>query len=224
MEGHMENMSELQRQARVFLAHNPDFLPLPYVEDILFHGGVDRYVVAGGVDINTPEGSHILNREAALYIICLELCNLGLGNRPYQPHPYMYDPVIIAEEEAVDGADAADEQHDDQPGDGVHDPVAVAQPPAEAGDGVQIHGPFVWPAPLPPPPPLIPAPELEPEPQPESRPEPKPKPKLEAKPEPTQPLNWVFGEPPRPEPKPEPNQGPGEYVEPVGHDDNGGIS
>jgi hypothetical protein len=204
MEGHMENMSELQRQARVFLAHNPDFLPLPYVEDILFHGGVDRYVVAGGVDINTPEGSHILNKEAALYIICLELCNQGLGNRPYQPHPYMYDPVIIEEEGAVDGVDAADEQHVDQPGGDVPDPAAVAQPPAEAGDGVQIHGPFIWPDPLPPPPPLIPAPEL--------------------KPEPTQPLNWVFGEPPRPEPKPEPNQGPGEYVEPVDYDDNGGIA
>jgi hypothetical protein len=58
----MENFAELQRQARAFLAQNPDFLPLPYVEDIIFHGGVDRYVVAGGVDINTPEGSHILNK------------------------------------------------------------------------------------------------------------------------------------------------------------------
>jgi hypothetical protein len=141
----MENMSELQRQARVFLANNPRFLPLPYVEDVLFHGGVDRYVVAGGIDINTPEGSHILNKEAALYITCLELCNMGVGNRPYQPHPYLHDPVIVEPEQ---GGPVGPGQ--DQPAAGEPAPV---NPGHQGVRIVRVEGQL-----FPPPPPLRPAP------------------------------------------------------------------
>jgi hypothetical protein len=180
----MENISELMRQARVYMLQNPDFIPLHYVEEVAMYGNVDVYVVAQGVDINTPEGCAILNFEAALYIVCRQLCDLGVGDRPFHPLPYLHDPIIIEEGEVVvDDVGAAMEQPPEDPlGDDGPVQAAAAQPPAVADDGVQIQGPFIWPDPLPPPPPLVRAPE------------PKQEPKLE--------------------PKQEPNQGFEEYVEP----------
>jgi hypothetical protein len=198
MEVQFENLSELMRQARMFLAQNPGFIPLHHVEEVSYYGNVDVYVMARGVDVTTPEGNSILNWEAALYLVCRQLCDMGVGDRPFQPHPYLHDPIIVAEEEeaGAENFEAAAGQGGDQPEHLVPGQGAAAPPPVEAGDGVQIHGPFVGQNPLPPPPPLVPAPVV---------------------PQLIQPLHWVFGELP-PEPKPEPNQepeaGPGEYIEP----------
>jgi hypothetical protein len=191
----MENFSELMRQARVYMSQNPDFIPLHYVEEVAMYGNVDVYVVAQGVNINTPEGCAILNFEAALYLVCRQLCDLGVGDRPFHPLPYLHDPIIVAEEEMDAGdPDAAMEQpFDGQQGEDAPIQAGAVEPPANAGDGVQVQGPFIWQDPVPPPPPLVPAPVV---------------PYLE------QPLHWVFSELP-PEPKPEPNQGPGEYIEPA---------
>jgi hypothetical protein len=187
-------MFEIMRQARVFLAQHRELIPLRHVEEVLAYGSVEMYVVAGGTDIHTPEGNSTLSFEMAVYLLCLELCNMGLGNRPYQPHPFLHDPIIIEEpEEVAGGVEAAAEQpFADNLGNGAPLQVATAQPPAAVGDGVQIQGPFIGPGPLPPPPPLVPAPAI---------------------PQLVQPLHWVFGEI-LPEPKAKPNQGPGEYIEP----------
>jgi hypothetical protein len=192
----MENHVELMRQARVYLMQHPDVIPLDHVREIALYGGVDRYVVAGGVDINTAEGSRILNWELALHSVCRDLCDMGAGNRPYMPVPYLHDPIIIAEEEGP----AADHQPQPPP---VFEPVpaqpAPAQPDHPAVHIVRVEGNF-----LPPPPPLRPAPA----------------------PYRPQPLHWVFREPPvagvkleakhevKHKVKAEPYKGAGEYVEP----------
>jgi hypothetical protein len=152
----MENYVELRRQVRIFLAQNREFIPLHHVEEVLTYGGVDMYVVAGGVDINTEEGNRALNWEVVLYLLCLELCNLGLGNRPYQPHPYLHDPIIVEpEEEAV--AEVPGEDLVEQPDNPMPDPLDIGQLPPEGGEGVRIDGPFFWPGPSQPPMVLIPS-------------------------------------------------------------------
>jgi hypothetical protein len=180
----MENFLELMRQARVYMFQHPEFIPLHHVEEVAMYGNVDAYVVGQGVDVNTPDGNAILVYEAALYLVCRQLCDLGVGDRPFHPLPYLHDPIIVEEEEVVVGDPIVpmEQPLEDPLGDDVPVQAAAAQPPVVADDGVQIQGPFVWPDPLPPPPPLVRAPE------------PKPEPKLE--------------------PKQEPNQGSEEYVEP----------
>jgi hypothetical protein len=124
----MENMVDLMHQARVFLIQNPQIIPLAHVEEVILHGGVDRYVVAGGTDIYSAEGNDILNWETALYLQCLELCNLGLGNRPYLPHPYMRDPVLVDEDAEAEGNEENewDEENEvDDPYPGPDEEVAV---------------------------------------------------------------------------------------------------
>jgi hypothetical protein len=170
----MENISEFMRQARAFLAQHRDFIPLHHVEDVLMHGNVETYVMAGGTDINTEQGNRILCWEFALYLICLELCNLGLGNRPYQPHPYMHDPVIVEPEQEV-VAEVPAQDREEQPVDPIQDPLDIGQLPPEGGDGVRVDGPFLWPNSLQPPMVLIPSDDLV-----VNHPEP-PKPKVELK-------------------------------------------
>jgi hypothetical protein len=180
------------RQARVFLMQNPDVLPLPHIENVNLYGGVDRYVIAGGVDINKPEGNRILNWETALYLVCLDLCYMGAGNRPYQPHPFMRDPVIVAEPEG--------EAAGVQPQQPAADVPAPAAPDHPAVRIVRVEGNI-----FPPPPPLRPAPVA-------------PAPPLQQYF--AQPLHWVFREPPREseaKPKLEPKREAGvtEYIEPA---------
>jgi hypothetical protein len=140
----MENISVLMMQARAFMAQNQDFIPLHHVEEVAMYGNVDTYVVACGVDINTQEGSDILNWEAALYLVCRQLCDMGAGNRPFQPHPYLRDPVIVQEEEEVaDDIEVAGDQVDDPPDNNMPDPVFVAPPHPAADDGVRIVGPLL---------------------------------------------------------------------------------
>jgi hypothetical protein len=140
----MENLSELMRQARAFMAQNQDFIPLHYVEEVAMYGNVDTYVMAQGVNVNTPEGSAILNWEAALYLVCRQQCDMGAGNRPFQPHPYLRDPVIVEPEEEVVLADH-EEVPQEQPDDPAVDPLDIGE------DGVRIYGPFIGPIPDPPP-------------------------------------------------------------------------
>jgi hypothetical protein len=132
------------------------------------------YVVAGGVDINTVEGNQALNWEVALYLLCLELCNLGVGNHPYQPHPYMHDPIIVEPEEEV-VAEVPAQDLVEQPDDPLQDPLDIGQLPPEGGDGVRVDGPFFWPNPLQSPMVLIPSDDPV-----VNHPEP-PKPKVELK-------------------------------------------
>jgi hypothetical protein len=182
----MENTFEIMRQARVFLAQHRDLIPLHHVEEVLTWGSVEMYVVSGGTNIHTDEGNRTLTFEMALYLLCLELCNLGLGDRPYQPHPYMHDPIIV---EPAEVAEAPEEGLVDQPGDPLPDPLDIGQVPPQGGEGVRIVGPFLWPGPSQPPMVLLPNPSPEPEVKPEVK--------------------------PKTEVKPEPNQGPGEYIEPT---------
>jgi hypothetical protein len=138
----MDNWLNLMYQARFYLLQHQDFIPLVFVEDVLLFGGVDRYVVASGIDINTPEGITVLNWENALYSVCLELCNLGLGNQPYRPHPYMWEPAIVVEA----GADAhiIGGPHMAPPAGFEPDHVDVGYPAGE-GDGVRVEGPLLQP-------------------------------------------------------------------------------
>jgi hypothetical protein len=179
----MENLSDLMAQARHFLSQNPTFLPLDHVEEVAWYGTVDVYVMAHGVDINTPEGSHTLNWEAALYLVCRNLCDLGVGNRPFIPHPYVRDPVLIEEAEGA----AGDVGAADQPGEDVPHPAMADHPPEPADEGVLIQGPFIWPGLDQPP--IVPAPDVAQPVQPphgavceplqEDKPKPETKPKLE---------------------------------------------
>jgi hypothetical protein len=169
MENYMFNMSELMRQARVFMAHNPDFIPLHYVEEVAFYGNVDVYVVAQGVDINTPEGCHTLNWESALYLVCPQLCDMGVGNRPYLPHPYLRDPVIVEPEVEVVVKDH-EEMPQDQPDEPAVDPLDIGD------DGVRIYGPFI--GPVPDWPPMVHFPSGDPVQDHREQPEPKLKPEL----------------------------------------------
>jgi hypothetical protein len=188
----MENYLELMRQARVYLYQHPEVIPLEHVREVAFYGGVDRYVVAGGVDIHTPEGNRILNWEMALHSVCRDLCDMGAGNRPYMPVPYLQEPVIVAEE----GEEAAAGIQPQQPP--VQDPIPAepvpAQPDNPAVRIIRVEGNV-----FPPPPPLHPAPVA-------YRP---------------QPLHWVFREPPRLKAKPKikletkTEPGAGEYTEPA---------
>jgi hypothetical protein len=214
-QGKMENMSELMRQARVFLMNNPHVLPLHHVEEIALYGSVDTYVVARGVDINTPEGSHILNWESALYIVCLERCNMGIGDRPYLPHPYVRNPGVV-EGEAAPNVGVPADQHMGHPGGHLPAQVDPVQPPFDYGAGVRVVGPFRHADLFPPPPPLVPAPAAY---QP-------------------QPLHWVFRENPgkaepkpkvesetKVEPKSEQEAAPGqEYYEPYEEQDNKNVT
>jgi hypothetical protein len=143
----MENYFELMRQVRVYLYQHPEVIPLEHVREIAFYGGVDRYVIAGGVNIHTAEGNHILNWEMALYNVCRDLCDMGAGNRPYMPVPYLQEPLIIAEE----GEEAAAGIHPQQPP--VHAEPAPAQPDNPAVRIIRVEGNI-----FPPPPPLRPAP------------------------------------------------------------------
>jgi hypothetical protein len=153
MANQMENQAEFMRQARIYLYQNPDIIPLEHVREIAFYGGVDRYVVAGGVDIYTVAGSRILDWETALYNVCRDLCDMGAGNRPYMPVPYLQDPVIVAEE----GEGAAAGFQPQQPP--AHEPAPAepvpAQPDHPAVRIVRVEGNI-----FPPPPPLHPAPAL----------------------------------------------------------------
>jgi hypothetical protein len=146
MEIQMSNMSELMRQARMFLAQNPHFIPLHHVEEVAYYGNVDVYVMARGVNVTTPEGNAILNWEAALYLVCRQQCDMGVGNRPYVPHPYMRDPILIEPEEEVVIADLEEgPQH--QPDEPDVDPLDLGEPAVDplnlGGDGVRVYGPFV---------------------------------------------------------------------------------
>jgi hypothetical protein len=185
----MENLSELMHQARIFLMQNQWFIPIQYVEDVALYGNIDTYVVACGVNINTAEGSHILNREAALYLVCRQLCDMGAGNHPFQPHPYMHDPVLIEEEEEEMVADVGAAM--DPPGGNVPDQVVVDQ---HQDNGVHIQGPFFEQDPL-----LLPVVPAQILPVLVQPPEPEPKPEVK----------------PKLEVKSEPNQGPTEYIEPI---------
>jgi hypothetical protein len=142
----MDHWLNLMYQARFYLLQHQDFIPLVFVEDVLLFGGIDRYVTASGIDINTPEGNSILHWENALYCVCLELCNLGLGNQPYRPHPYMWEPVIVEEGEAVPGLGVPidEEPPRDPPADVGPGDVPVDDPPYEE-NGVRIEGPILQP-------------------------------------------------------------------------------
>jgi hypothetical protein len=131
-------MFEIMRGARQFLAQNQDIIPLHHVEEILSYGSVEMYVVAGGANVHTEEGNRTLAFEMALYLLCLELCNLGLGNQPYQPHPYLHDPIVGEEQGEAEAPmeDHAPEQpgaaaqDDDQPGHPKLEQAAAGAPPA----------------------------------------------------------------------------------------------
>jgi hypothetical protein len=188
----MDHHTELMRQVRFFLRNNPDVIPLHHVEEIIFYGGVDRYVAARGVNIYTEEGSRILHWETALYLFCLELCNLGVGNRPYQPHPYVHDPIIV---EPVLEEPAHPEQG--QPAAAAPD---LANHEQQGVRIVRVDGPF-----FPPPPPLRPAPAARGPPVQQYS---------------AQPLHWVFREPPRnteagPKVEPKTEAVSTEYIEPA---------
>jgi hypothetical protein len=140
----MENFLELMRQARVYIFQHPEFIPLHHVEEVAMYGNVDAYVVRQRVDVNTPDGNAILVYEAALYIVCRQLCDLGVGDRPFHPLPYLHDPIIVEEEEVVVGdLEVPMEQPLEDPlGDDVPVQAAATQPPVVADDGVQIQRPF----------------------------------------------------------------------------------
>jgi hypothetical protein len=154
----MDNWINLMYQARFYLLQNQNFIPLVFVEDVLLFGGIDRYVVASGIDINTPEGNAVLNWENALYSVCLELCNLGLGNQPYRPHPYLWEPVIVDEEVVVEagaGAHIAVAPHMAPPEGFGPDQEDEGYPPHDEG-GVRIEGPILQPEQVQPGPNLLP--------------------------------------------------------------------
>jgi hypothetical protein len=169
----MESWFEIMRQARQFLAQNRDIIPLRHVEDVLAYGSVELYVVAGGVNIHTEEGNRTMGFEMALYLLCLELCNMGLGNRPYLPHPYLHEPVIVEPEEEVLIEDLVEDPQD-QPDDPAVDPLDIGE------DGVRVYGPFI--GPIPDLPPMVHFPSGETVQDVEEKPKPKPevKPKLES--------------------------------------------
>jgi hypothetical protein len=203
----MENYVERMRQARIYLMQHPNIIPLDHVREIALYGGVDRWVVAGGININTPEGSRLLDWEVALHDVCRDLCDMGAGNRPYMPVPYLNDPVIVAEEgEQGEGLQPQPPPvyepapAEPVPAEPAHVEPAPAEPDNPAVRIVRVAGNL-----FPPPPPLFPAPAA-PRPQPPHR----DPPLLKAKPE------------VKVEVKTEPNPGPGEYVEPT-DDEYGGF-
>jgi hypothetical protein len=95
MEGHLENMSSMLRQARVNMAEGPNFIPLEYVNMVRLGGGVETYTALEGHDLTTPEGQDMLLWNSAMYITCIDVCLMGVGHIPYQLIPPWGEPAVI---------------------------------------------------------------------------------------------------------------------------------
>jgi hypothetical protein len=71
----------LMHRARLHLAARPHVLPAHVIETVEAMGGVGPFIMA-----LAPDGDPVqVNFLKAIILVCLHLCDLGLGWVPYEP-------------------------------------------------------------------------------------------------------------------------------------------
>jgi hypothetical protein len=146
----MVNWPNLHFQARLHAAHEPGFLATRHLELVALNGGHLGFCLNLGIDLATPQGQEAASFQAALIMLCHELCSLGIGHLPYQPAPHNVGPLgpIAAVAPVVPAAPEAPVDNDFVEVIGgvhpIHGPWVVDHDFVEVLGGVHpIHGPWV---------------------------------------------------------------------------------
>jgi hypothetical protein len=147
----MVNWPNLHFQARLHAAHEPGFLATRHLELVALNGGHTGFCLNLGIDFATPQGQEAASFQAALIMLCHELCTLGIGHLPYQPAPMNVGPqgpiVDAHPAPAAQGPPAPPEDNDFVEIVGgvhpIHGPWVVDHDFVEIIGGVDpIHGPW----------------------------------------------------------------------------------
>jgi hypothetical protein len=130
----MVNWPNLHFQARLHAAHEPGFLAVRHLELVALNGGHLGFCLNLGLNLATPEGQDAANFQAALIMLCYELCAQGIGHLPFHPAPPNVGPlgpIVAGPGEAPGG------QGGGPPPDVDHDFVEIL------GGVDPVHGPWV---------------------------------------------------------------------------------
>jgi hypothetical protein len=110
--------------ARRHLANTPGLRPIDFVTLVHTCGNFLDYTIACGFDIQTVAGGQAADFYCALYTVCRERCDMGLGHLPYNPAPFN---GIVAGAEVPVGGQAYHGPPPDQAG------APVPPPPPDHG-------------------------------------------------------------------------------------------
>jgi hypothetical protein len=84
----MSHWARLFFMARRHLAATPGLRPIDFVTLVHTCGNFLDYTIACGFDIQTVAGGQAADFYCALYTVCRERCDMGLGHLPYNPAPF----------------------------------------------------------------------------------------------------------------------------------------
>jgi hypothetical protein len=85
MEGYqIDTFSDALQNARQIMLESADSIPFEFVRRVRLQGNIEAFTALEGHNLASPEGQEQLQHNAAMYLLCVDVCLMGAGHLLYQ--------------------------------------------------------------------------------------------------------------------------------------------